>query len=245
MGGVSVQVFEIKFLGVTFLGVKTGTGIVVPIKPVCDVFGIDRDGQQRRIHRDPVLDQGSVIMTLPSPGGPQQMLCLSLDVFHLWAATLVPSRVQNKETHPLLNDFRKQAGYALRDYFVHGFAVNPDFTATLLQADLFGDETALPIGDGVTAAPPDNRPATKADIDRLHSLLADLGGQKLDGIRAAFLLLRQTLDAAAVRDEQILRAFDAIASKLDEMGQYVYRLVRPMLVSPRPPVNGPPNPPKH
>ncbi|HJQ56431.1 MAG TPA: phage antirepressor N-terminal domain-containing protein [Vineibacter sp.] len=248
-----MQVYEINFLGVTFLAVKTGIDIDVPIRPVCDVFGINRIGQQERIRRDPVLNEGSRIRLLPSPGGPQEMLCLSLDVFHLWAATLTPSRVQNEDAHPLLNNLRKQAGYALRDYFVHGIAINADFTATLVQADLFGDEGYCPAvrqTDGVALTLPDDRPATNADIDRLYSRLADLYGQKLDGIRAAFLMMRQTLESTGVRDEQILRTLDAVATKLDDMGQYVYRLVRPMLIGPRVPFTAPPNPdwkpkPKH
>ena len=65
--------------------------VYVPIRPICELLGVDWPSQYRRINRDPVLSNkltGVVVTTTPDPitggGGPQTTRCLPLDYLNGW-----------------------------------------------------------------------------------------------------------------------------------------------------------------
>lgn len=75
--------------------------IYVPLRPICDLLGIDWRSQYRRVRRDPVLSKylaGVVVMTTPDPvsggGGPQPTNCLPLDYLNGWLFGIDASRVK-------------------------------------------------------------------------------------------------------------------------------------------------------
>lgn len=74
----------IAFYGDELAAIQTDRGIYVPVKPICEVLGIDWEGQRQRIMRDEVLHEGACILKAPSAGGPQDMLCLPDDMLHGW-----------------------------------------------------------------------------------------------------------------------------------------------------------------
>jgi hypothetical protein len=52
---------EVGFYGDQVLAVRLENGeVVVPIRPICDLIGVDWSGQRRRINRDPVLSEAAV-----------------------------------------------------------------------------------------------------------------------------------------------------------------------------------------
>lgn len=72
-----------------------GDGLVVfhqdgisytPVKPVCDRFGIDWEGQRQRIARDEVLDSATCMIKAQIPGDTQRRdhVCLPLDYLNGW-----------------------------------------------------------------------------------------------------------------------------------------------------------------
>ena len=42
------------------------------LKPICDSMGLAWNRQRARIQNDPILSEGVVVMTMPSPGGVQE-----------------------------------------------------------------------------------------------------------------------------------------------------------------------------
>lgn len=73
--------------------------VFVPVRPICDLMGVDAASQRRRIYQDPVLSEVSrpcdVIMT--SQGQPTQrreMLCLPLDYLNGWLFGINADRVR-------------------------------------------------------------------------------------------------------------------------------------------------------
>ena len=75
--------------------------IYAPVRPLCELLGVNWASQRQRIRRDPVLSdaaQGVVVITPPSMdgrgGGPQEMLCLPIDFLHGWLFGISVERVR-------------------------------------------------------------------------------------------------------------------------------------------------------
>lgn len=55
---VPVEQKEVEFYSDMIVAVRLADGgVYIPIKPVCDLLGVDWGGQYRRVQRDPVLSQ--------------------------------------------------------------------------------------------------------------------------------------------------------------------------------------------
>ena len=77
------------------------TEVYVPIRPICELLGVNWASQSRRINRDPVLSAklaGVVVTTTPDPvtggGGPQATSCLPLDYLNGWLFGINADRVK-------------------------------------------------------------------------------------------------------------------------------------------------------
>lgn len=72
---------EVQFYGDQITAVQANDGtIYIPIRPICELIGVDWNGQRRRINRDPVLsEEVQGVDVTSTPGGKQEMLCLPLD----------------------------------------------------------------------------------------------------------------------------------------------------------------------
>lgn len=73
----------------------------VPIKPICDILGIDRKSQQDKIKDHPILSSVGVLSTLTGADGKQyEMFCLPLEFVFGWLFTINSSNVapEAKET---------------------------------------------------------------------------------------------------------------------------------------------------
>ena len=93
----------------------------VPLRPMCEVLGIDVDGQRRK------LDQAEwarteLISARDSAGRVQRAIALDADHVPMWLATIQISRV-NESARDLLVSYQREAAAALRDYFYRGVAV--------------------------------------------------------------------------------------------------------------------------
>lgn len=72
----------------------SGWAVYVPIAPLCDFLGIDSRAQRQRIQRDPVLAEEARSVLLDTAGGPQEMLCLPLDMLNGWLFGISAARVR-------------------------------------------------------------------------------------------------------------------------------------------------------
>ncbi len=84
----------VNFRNDTLFAVERDDGVFVAIKPICDSLGIDWKAQKNRIERTTALAKGRVITTLPSVGGPQETVCLRLDLINGWLFGIDASRVK-------------------------------------------------------------------------------------------------------------------------------------------------------
>lgn len=66
----------------------------IGMKALCEQMGLDWKGQYNRINRDNNLKAGMVIMTTPSNGGIQEMVCLPLEMINGWLFGIDAGRVK-------------------------------------------------------------------------------------------------------------------------------------------------------
>lgn len=110
---------------------EKGNGWVV-VKRVCEVLGIDRKSQQRRLSEQPWVT--GVTMTLVAADGkPHEQYCISVDSTPMWLATIQAARV-NPKIKPKLIQFQKLAAKALADW-----AYGRNGQVASLQSDKIND----------------------------------------------------------------------------------------------------------
>ena len=86
------------------------------MKPVCENIGLCWDGQRQRIQRDEVLSEGAVIITVPSNGGDQQMICLPIEYINGWLFGIDIKRCK-PEIRETLIMYKKECYQALYNYW--------------------------------------------------------------------------------------------------------------------------------
>lgn len=95
----------------------------VAMKPICENIGLDWKSQFARIKRDEVLAQGMVIITTPTKGGLQEMLCLPIHYLNGWLFGVDTNRIKAEIKETLIT-YKKECYQALFDYWNNGVAVN-------------------------------------------------------------------------------------------------------------------------
>lgn len=86
------------------------------MKPICENIGLCWDGQRQRIQRDEVLSEGAVIITVPSNGGNQQMICLPIEYINGWLFGIDIKRCK-PEIRETLIMYKKECYQALYNYW--------------------------------------------------------------------------------------------------------------------------------
>lgn len=91
------KIMTVHFYGTEMIGFELGGMVVVALKPIVEGIGLDWSGQLRRIKHDPILSEGMVMMSIPfGRGGPQEQVCLRLDLIHGWLFTIEIGRIKNE-----------------------------------------------------------------------------------------------------------------------------------------------------
>lgn len=98
--------------------------IYVPLRPICELLGIDWSSQLQRLRRDAVLSteiKGVVVITTPSDssvgGGPQEMISLPLDYLNGWLFGINAARVR-EEIRGRLVRYQRECYRVLADAFL-------------------------------------------------------------------------------------------------------------------------------
>lgn len=111
----------VMFYGDELVAVRAADGhIYVAVRQMCDALGLDRASQVRRIKKHAVLNagyKGDVKMT--SPGGPQAVGVLRVDVVPLWLTGIRTSMVR-PELQPRLEHYQREAAKVLYEAFLSG-----------------------------------------------------------------------------------------------------------------------------
>jgi hypothetical protein len=119
---VPVEQKQVAFYDDQLIAVRAYDGhVYVAIGQMCDVLGIDRASQVRRIRSDEILAdgyRGSVNLTYPD-GGTQPSGVLRVDLLPLWLAGIRIKAVRD-EIRPKLERFKREASKVLWEAFREG-----------------------------------------------------------------------------------------------------------------------------
>lgn len=127
-GGNNIQ--TIDFNGQPLLTIELDGIHYTAVKPICENIGLNWDAQRKRINRDDVLVEGAVMMTAPSKGGNQDMLCLPIDMLNGWLFGVDTKRVKS-EIKSALIQYKKECYTVLHDYWHTGSASHPSVNEEL------------------------------------------------------------------------------------------------------------------
>lgn len=84
----------IPFKGDALLATQEAGNVLVALRPICRALGLDWHAQRQRIHRDAILSQGAVMITSPTDGGVQEVMCLPLKFLNGWLFGIDERRVK-------------------------------------------------------------------------------------------------------------------------------------------------------
>lgn len=107
-----VEQREIGFYDDQIIAVKVEDGtIYVPVRPICELLGVDWSAQRRRINRDEILGEEAMsvaittthIDTSSQQRHSQDMICLPLDYLNGWLFGISTARVNEEIRSKLIN----------------------------------------------------------------------------------------------------------------------------------------------
>jgi len=175
---------QIEVLGDQILAVQTVTGdIFIPFRLLCDLLGLSRPAQVRRIQRDDELRPDLQEIILTTPGGSQTIQALRVDVVPFWLAGVTVSKVK-PELQDKIRAYRRWVVRKVYEAFlaelseppaVAGGETSPSATlAALIQVRDMGRaitqmaeaQMALEQRQGVTEARLDQAAGVVGDIRR-------------------------------------------------------------------------------
>lgn len=110
------KVVTVEFRQDTLFAVERDDGVYVALKPICDRLGVEWRKQRERIQRDPILAEGSTMVVLPSPGGPQETLCIKLELVNGWLFGIDENRVK-PEARDLVLAYKRECYAVLHRHF--------------------------------------------------------------------------------------------------------------------------------
>ena len=115
--------------------VLTEAGVVyVPVKPICDLLGVDWSSQRRRINRDMVLSAELINIIVSTQGGPQEMACLPIDFISGFLFGINASRVRAELQEKIIR-YQRECYNVLADAFADGRLTTNDGVEELIATD--------------------------------------------------------------------------------------------------------------
>lgn len=118
-----VPMIPVPFHSDTLWAADRDGDVLVAVKPIAEKLGLQWEAQYKRLRRTATLAKGMSIMDIPSPGGPQQMVCLRLKLIPGWLFGVDVKRVR-PEVRPMLERYQEEAYEVLWNYF-RGSADSP------------------------------------------------------------------------------------------------------------------------
>jgi hypothetical protein len=92
-----------------------GGKVWVGVRRVCDVLGLDVEGQRKKLKSKAWA--GAEMISVPSPGGAQTTYCIDLDSLPMWLATIEVAKV-NASIREKLVRYQKEAARVLAEHFL-------------------------------------------------------------------------------------------------------------------------------
>ena len=111
------KIITVDFRQDTLFAVERDDGVFVAAKPIVQSLGLDWKAQHRRLSDDAILSKGMVVVTIPSPGGAQEMTCLRLDLVNGWLFTIDDSRIKDPEVRERVLTYKAECYSVLFQHF--------------------------------------------------------------------------------------------------------------------------------
>lgn len=140
----------VPFRGATLFLVEHRNEPYTPMKPIVEGMGLDWKSQHAKVSANP--DRwGMVIITIPSGGGEQEMVCMPLRKLAGWLMTIHPNKVK-PEIRDTIVAYQNECDEALWQYWSQGMAVKPGVTPPPQPQDRFLETLVKEFGKGNGAA---------------------------------------------------------------------------------------------
>ncbi|NHQ81556.1 hypothetical protein HA051_08210 [Chromobacterium vaccinii] len=140
----------VPFRGATLYLVDYNNEPYTPMKPIVEGMGLDWKAQYRRL-TDSVERWGMVMMTIPSGGGGQEMMCMPLRKLAGWLMTIQTNRVK-PEIRDTILAYQSECDEALWQYWTTGMAIKPGVNPPPPARDSFLEMLVKEFGKGNIAA---------------------------------------------------------------------------------------------
>ena len=111
----NLSLISVPFHGDTITCIETPDGEFVPVTPLCERLGLNKQGQFQRLNRDPDL-WGVCVIHTPSAGGTQEMNCIPRNRVAFFLATIDANRVK-PEAQDALRLYQREAADVLDRHF--------------------------------------------------------------------------------------------------------------------------------
>lgn len=137
---VPIEQKEVVFYGDDLTAVRLDDGrVFIPVKPICELLGVDWNGQRRRINRDPVLSVAMATVDVTSTEGERlvtrAVLCLPLDYVSGFLFGLNADRVRPDLRDKVIR-YQRECYHVLAEAFADSrLTAEPAFDELLAQAD--------------------------------------------------------------------------------------------------------------
>lgn len=130
------ELVTVNFRGDVLFAVRRDDDVFLAIKPICDSLGLNWRVQRDRIQEDEILSEGCTLECTPTPGGPQEMLCLKLNLVNGWLLSVQDKRVTDPEVKQKLLTYKRECYEVLYRHFHKSDVDVPDL-----------HDLGLPIGE--------------------------------------------------------------------------------------------------
>ncbi|MCD4483740.1 phage antirepressor N-terminal domain-containing protein [Chromobacterium vaccinii] len=140
----------VPFHGATLYLMERNNEPYTPMKPIVEGMGLDWKAQHRRL-TDSVERWGMVMMTIPSGGGGQEMMCMPLRKLAGWLMTIQTNRVK-PEIRDRIVAYQNECDEALWQYWTTGMAIKPGISPPPPARDSFLEMLVKEFGKGNLAA---------------------------------------------------------------------------------------------
>ncbi len=151
--------------------------VLVPVRPVCDVLGINWDGQRQRIARDNVLSSTAVEITAVARDGKRRkMSALPLEYLHGWLFGIGESQVK-EEYREKITLYRRECFQALSKAFQSDLALPEPAKAAVPAVDASMTLTQVRDMALAIAQMADQQLALEGRVDETHALATQAHGR--------------------------------------------------------------------
>lgn len=153
-----LEIKSVPFMGAELIAARDNNGqIWAGVRWMCDGIGLNENqsrAERKKIQADRVLSKGGSNLTLPTNGGPQDVLCLKLDFVPLWLAKISITPTMEQETPELaekLMQYQLSAKDVLATAFMPNFSFGGGPASRELQAIFALDRRTVDHDQRITA----------------------------------------------------------------------------------------------